>query len=367
VTKSKKKICIISPCHWAACFGGSEYQLQLLLEILAARGSFDITYLARNVNPSFSSPEYSIICVSCEYRIRRYSFLFDVRNLLSTLRKIRPEVILQRVGCAYTGIVAYYARCNSCKTIWHVAIDTDVCPSLGKFSLNYIFRFLDKKALEYGINHVHYIIAQTEHQGDLLQQHYGRRPNVIIPNFHPFPQEVVEKGNEITVVWVANLKPLKQPEVFVRMARDLRGMRGVKFIMIGRALNTQWHREMLKKMSALENLEYLGECSLDEVNKILAKAHIFVNTSTYEGFPNTYIQAWMRKVPVVSLNVNPDNIINHNRIGFFSKTYNQMVKDVARLIQDSKLRHDMGERAQTFAFDNFSMKNAEKIIHMLEQ
>ena len=75
----------------------------------------------------------------------------------------------------------------------------------------------------------------------------------------------------------------------------------------------------------------------------------------------------MRKVPVVSLNVNSDNIIDRNRIGFFSKTYNQMVKDVARLIQDSKLRHDMGERAQTFAFDNFSMKNAEKIIHMLEQ
>lgn len=106
----------------------------------------------------------------------------------------------------------------------------------------------------------------------------------------------------------------------MRMARDLRGMRGVKFIMIGRALNTQWHREMLKKMSALENLEYLGECSLDEVNKILANAHIFVNTSTYEGFPNTYIQAWMRKVSVVSLNINPDNIIDRNRIGFFSET-----------------------------------------------
>ena len=151
------------------------------------------------------------------------------------------------------------------------------------------------------------------------------------------------------------------------MVRDLLGIKGVKFIMIGCALNKPWYREMLKKMSALENLEYLGERSLKEVNEVLARAHIFVNTSTYEGFPNTFIQAWMRKVPVVSLNVNPDNIIDRNRIGFFSKTYNQMVKDVARLIQDSKLRHDMGERAQTFAFDNFSMKNAEKIIHMLEQ
>ena len=75
----------------------------------------------------------------------------------------------------------------------------------------------------------------------------------------------------------------------------------------------------------------------------------------------------MRKVSVVSLNINPDNIIDRNRIGFFSETYNRMVKGVARLIQDSKLRHDMGESARAFAFDNFSMKNAEKIIHVLEQ
>ena len=120
-------------------------------------------------------------------------------------------------------------------------------------------------------------------------------------------------------------------------------------------------------MSALENLEYLGERSLEEVNEVLARAHIFVNTGTYKGFPNTFIQAWMRKVPVVSLNINPDNIIDRNRIGFFSKTYNRMAKDVARLIQDSKLQHDMGERTQTFAFDNFSIRNAEKIIHMPEQ
>ena len=365
--KRKKRLCILTPIHWSARFGGAEYQLKLLIDVLIAHGGFEITYLARRVNPSFSPSEYSIERIGKWDGIHRHSFLFDAKKLLSTLNKIRPELILQTVGCAYTGIVAYYGRCNSCKTFWYVASDTDVCPSLGKFSLNYIFRFLDKKALEYGINHVHYIIAQTEHQDDLLHQYYGRRPSAIIPNFHPVPREVIEKENEITVVWVANLKPLKQPEVFVRMARDLLGMKGVKFIMIGRALNTKWDREMFKKMSALENLEYLGERSLKEVNEVLAKADIFVNTSKYEGFPNTFIQAWMRKVPVVSLNVNPDNIIDRNRIGFFSKTYEQLIKHITILINNTKLRNEMGERAQAFAFDNFSMKNAEKIIHLLEQ
>ena len=139
--KLKKRLCILAPSHWSAAFGGTEYQLKLLVDILVTHGGFEITYLARTVDPFFSSSGYSIERIGKEHGIHRYSFLFDVRKLLSTLRKIRPELILQIVGCAYTGIVAYYARCNSCKTIWYVASDTDVCPSLGKFSLNYIFRF----------------------------------------------------------------------------------------------------------------------------------------------------------------------------------------------------------------------------------
>lgn len=365
--KRKKKICIIAPSHWAARFGGSEYQLKLLLEILAARGSFDITYLARNVNPSFFSPEYSIICVSCEYRIRRYSFLFDAKRLLSALNSIRPEVILQRVGCAYTGIAAYYAKDNNCKMIWSVASDANVCPKLGKFSLNYAARLLEKKALEYGIKHTDYIITQTRHQADLLSRYYGRTPNAIAPNFHPLPQENVEKSQPIRIVWIANMKPLKQPEVFLRIAKDLRNIKGIKFIMIGNAYKNEWGNYLFRKMATMENLEYLGRCSLDEVNEVLAKAHIFVNTSKYEGFPNTFIQAWMRKVPVVSLNVNPDNVIDDKGIGFFSKTYEQLVKHITMLINDTKLRSEMGERARMYAIEMFSEKNAEKIIQFLEE
>ena len=51
------------------------------------------------------------------------------------------------------------------------------------------------------------------------------------------------------------------------------------------------------------------------MNRLLARSHIFVNTSTHEGFPNTFIQSWLREVVVVSLQVDPDQVLERQQVG----------------------------------------------------
>ena len=43
------------------------------------------------------------------------------------------------------------------------------------------------------------------------------------------------------------------------------------------------------------------------------KSKILINTSSFEGFPNTFVQAWANGVPVISLKVDPDNIIKKKK------------------------------------------------------
>src|SRR5680860_260954 len=170
----------------------------------------------------------------------------------------------------------------------------EVQPFNRVMSKNMLFRYLDKKTLEYGIRNVGKIIVQTSQQQALLARHYNRVAGARSENGHPLPEERIAKSEGIEVVWVANLKPWKQPDLFLRLARDMAHLRDVRFTMIGgRAWPQERHDTFLQDVKRLENLSYLGGRPQGEVNAVLARAHIFVNTSVQEGFPNTFIQAWM--------------------------------------------------------------------------
>ena len=367
--KVKKKLCMIIPSHWSAITGGSEYQAKCLIDKLLPNEEFEICYMTRRYDPWFHPQGYKIIKVADAKGIRRYGFFFDTFRLLKLLHQIQPDVIYQRNGGAYTGIAAYYSMQNNCKMVWHIASDKDVLPFQEQIAVRSIIRYIDKKFLEYGIRSSRYIIAQTNQQAEYLKRYYGKTPTEIIYNFHPMPRENIKKTNPIKIVWISNFKPMKQPEYFIRLARDLRDLeQKVQCIMIGApapwAFN--WQTSLENEIAEIDNLVYLGSRPLEEVNSILAKAYVFVNTSLYEGFPNTFIQAWMRKVPVVSLHVNPDGIFERYNIGFFSGTYEKMLERVVELIKNPALRDEMGERAQAYAFEKHSENNIAKMVEILK-
>jgi len=364
----KEQICIVNAGHWDQIRGGAEYQLSLLAQELLRRG-YDVSYVFLDRGKPIQKTSIVLKPLHLHKILRRifspYHFLLSI-TLFRALTTLKPTYIINRAGTALTGICAFYARRNDCKMIWHIANITDLLP-VEKYTLKTgICTFVHKKLLEYGIRNADHVVAQADYQAAFLSKYYERTADLVIPNFHPRPTDTMRKTLPVKVLWICNIKPKKQPEYFIRLAKALLHRENVRFLMVGRPGNSDYQNKIDLMVAELNNIKYLGELDIESVNDLLSRCHIFVNTSQFEGFPNTFIQAWFRKVPVVSLSIDPDGVLEMEEIGFYSRSFEQLVKDVDSLAQNGRLRDQLGERAHAYAMKVHTIDpNVTRIIQLL--
>jgi glycosyltransferase involved in cell wall biosynthesis len=126
-----------------------------------------------------------------------------------------------------------------------------------------------------------------------------------------------------------------------------------------------------KEAKTIPNLDFLGFVPYHKIQHYYRNAAIFINTSQIEGFPNTFLESWVSGTPVISLNVDPDEVICKERIGFHSKAFEQLLLDVNRLFQDKNLREEMGMNAKKYVQQHHDLNmittEFEQLITSLEK
>jgi glycosyltransferase involved in cell wall biosynthesis len=366
---TKPRLCILIPWHWAAQMGGAEMQVRMLVERLVSLDAFDVHFVARDSEPRHVPDGYALHWIPAHKAVCG-TFLLDVPSLWRLLLRLQPHVIYQRVAGAYTGTAAYYARRHHRRMVWHVSNDRDLMPVPWRLSLRSPLEQLNQRLIDYGARRADAIIVQNFEQAELLRRHYGRSDAVHISNFHAAPAQLPTKAHDrLLVCWIGNIKPTKQPEFFLRLAADFRNRSNVEFHMVGALqMKRKAWESLLARIPKLPNLQYSGFQAHDAIYKLLSTAHVLVNTSYVEGFPNTFIEAWLREVPVVSLSVNPDGVFDKDRFGICADgSYERLRDAVERLIANPILRAEMGQRASVFARKRFSERNIEQIIQVLSR
>jgi glycosyltransferase involved in cell wall biosynthesis len=365
---AKSRLCIVNPYEHG---GGAEYQISLLIDALVASGRYDVYYLTHFVDQRDRHRNYRVEQIGNGGPIPRLGYLMDAGALRRKLTEIGPSAIYQRVACAYTGICAAYARRRSLPFLWHVAHDTDVSPRLLDPGRNFVRVRLEKWAVDFGARHATHIVVQTEHQAQLLRANFARAADAVIPNFHPPAEQAIDKSGPFTVIWIANLKPWKRPEAFVRLARALRDHPRIQFVMVGapapQAANRRWQEPLMRDIADTQNLRYVGHKSYAEVNELLSRAHVFVNTSVHEGFPNTFIQSWLRDVAVVSLSVDPDQALERQRVGVIARSEAELASAVRSLADRADLRAGYVERGRAHVNSKHSLRNAQDLVRLIDR
>ena len=343
-----RKLAIVMPAFFNELRGGAEYHCYLLA-MAAQRRGIEVHYVYPAHHPPPSTSGLVIHGLKPHRNPKRFGAArwFYHAEAQRVLDAIAPDVVYVRGGGAFAGIATRYARRKGAISIWSAASDSEVAPLSWAHYLRRPLDILEQAYMSYGIRHATHAIAQTRHQAESIQNKYGRNATLMPPAV-PVATESCIKTAPPTVAWVANIKPLKRPELFIQLAETLAPTCGARFVMIGGLPQGDYGASMRVRLAA-SPVVYEGEQPQESVNRVLAGASLLVNTSTHEGFPNTLLQAWMRETVVVTLAVDPDDIMRRNRFGLRSGTMPGLIRDVGTLLDDPSRRAEMGRQARHYA------------------
>lgn len=286
--------------------GGAEVQVDLLARALQPLARVTaVTFEPEPESPqaSLRLPDaYQVVLVPrSRARSSAMRAWADARSMRRELVRLAPDVCVQRCLGLDTWAVASYARSTGTPFVYHWASDSDLRGPADRPSRLWP------------------VYARARRRADLQVCQTAHQAGVAGGDAHVIPDLVDRtvawqqaKGDD--VLWVGRLAPAaKRPDLFIKLARSLPHRR---FRMVGPLSGHERFRARLQAaIAATPNLEYTGALARDRMPDAYARARVLVNTSDYEGWPNTFTEAWACGVPIASLRVDPDGVLADGTAG----------------------------------------------------
>ncbi|PLX21802.1 hypothetical protein C0584_01720 [Candidatus Parcubacteria bacterium] len=349
----KTKVCFVSifsyPLFNPDCdltFGGAEVQISLIAKELARDENLDINVIVADTGQGEMEIHEGVKVHKAYKRgLGKINALGAPFVLYKKLKSINPDVVVCRAAGVEVGIAGFYAYKNKKKFIYSIAHFDDLT---GKHS-----RGLRGLIYQLGFNLATNYIAQTEDQKKYLEKKTQKKIS-IIKNSFPAPKDLKEKMNTSKVLWIGRSVDFKRPEKFIELAEL---MPEKKFEMVLQKTAVQRWEELRKHARGVRNLKFIEKIPFEKINAVFQSSSLYVNTSTEEGFPNTFIQSTMYGVPIISLNINPDNFINEYRCGVCCDDDVERMASMINSILSDRGRYQMfSDSAKRYFSQNHDIK-----------
>ncbi|HKK87547.1 MAG TPA: glycosyltransferase family 4 protein [Saprospiraceae bacterium] len=327
--------------HRSDIMGGSEVQCDFIASELVQRGH-DVTYVAVKGKKKYYDVSYKVLpCKS------------EGSEILESIVKSRPDLVYWRYHKNFIYDIFKKLDELKIKIIFAVSSEYDTHRFLynKKQSLYINFRKWLRNINQFrGIRYVDAVVVNNEsHLNRLPVKRQQFIPNGMTDEYVSF------KWKRPYCIWIANIKSIKRPELYIDLANQIKD---VDFLMVG-AIQEQKYNWVEDDENLPDNLHYLGPKSLTEVNGMIRESLFHIHTCMAEGFPNVFIQAWIFGKASVSYGFDPSGYIEKENLGMCSnENSEQFYNDVKEMIQNEELRDKKGANAQLFANKMFRIETS---------
>lgn len=314
-------------CSWEN-IGGAQLQQLQIGKGLRDKG-LDVSYVVfDHGQPDMESIDGLTIykSFSRDEGIPIIRFLYPrLYKIWKALLHAAADVYYCRAASFLPGVLALFCRIYKKKFIFAGASDTDFTPE------KLLIRTTrDKYLYFYGIRKADAIIVQSKHQKQLLWNNF-RLKGIVIRNFLYDGNISVPFFDRKTILWVSTIYSLKRPFQFINLAKSFPDEH---FVMIGGRSDSEpkLFQQVKDHCSQIPNINFLGFQSLEKTEQYFSQCKVLINTSEYEGFPNTFLHAWQRGVPVITY-VDPDGIVTANGLGTVVASEEDLRKALRNLLE----------------------------------
>jgi len=264
-------------------------------------------------------------------------------GLTQAMKSADANIYHYHCGDLALGQVSLWTNWHKRKTIYSVASDPDCdpqLPSLKPWRERFLYR--------YGLQHTDIVIAQTHHQQEMLRDGFGIRAEVLhmpCTGLTSSDRTYDSKKDIPHILWVGRFSQEKRLEWLLDAAEALPQY---IFDVIGSAnSHSDYSRALQQRAKSISNVTLHGRVADHDLNILYHRARLLCCTSVFEGFPNTFLEAWSIGLPIIST-FDPDQIISKKKLGQPAFSVEEICAGITSFIEDSRRWQEASSAAQTY-------------------
>lgn len=270
--------------------------------------------------------------------------LAEFREIYASIAAADANIVITRTAIPATALMAVSCRLQRRSFVYAFANDSE-------FELERVeSKRRNIRLIELAVRLADLLIAQNERQRALCEAVY-RRSSLVIKSVAE-PGELRTQKPE-AFLWAGRAVSYKRPLAFVELAR---AVPEAHFWMMAVPRPGEDNQRLLASVrraaAELPNLELLDPRPRSAVLSLLGRAVAIVNTSDFEGLSNTFLEAWSRGVPALSLSHDPDGLIERLGLGGFAGGSAAGFAHLAREFWHAREhQHELARRCRQYVLD----------------
>jgi len=337
--------------------GGAEVQMYLLARQISFNENFASSLVIHGKQSLIKEGKLNIYVIpfftdAKRFWVRIFERIVFIVPQLKFWAGLKTDIIVQRSAGLFTLYVWIYCKLKKIKFVYMIAHDWDTSWEKNPLNSQWWWRWywmaLSKADL---------IVTQNDYQSANI-----KKLNVSFLQIeNGLPLDLLDKlsrnlpKNRDCIYISTRFTSQKQPLMFLDLVKQFPEF---EFTVVGFDCGEEKIlKEFKSRLGSLNNLHWIKGLSWQNKFTQLACHKMFVSTSIREGYPNTYLEALALKLPVVSLNVDPNGLLKKSHGGVCANgNWKKFTNQISGILADKPLIDKMGADGQKYVrkFNNIA-------------